>query len=97
MGAEHVVGVVGGVAVVGAVVAIVLILRSGSIVPPEVFYPRCASCGHEQPEHDRSKGRCHHDYGHHTWNNDSYGNSQQRYGDTCDCTGFRHRERPDRP
>ncbi|MFD5791469.1 hypothetical protein ACFWH1_33235 [Streptomyces sp. NPDC127037] len=97
MGAEYVVGIVGGVAVVGAVVAMVVILRSGSIVAPVVLYPLCASCGHEQPKHDEAKGRCRHEYGHASWNNDSYGNSQRATGGMCDCTGFRRREQPDRP
>ncbi|MEV5599869.1 hypothetical protein AB0L33_00295 [Streptomyces sp. NPDC052299] len=95
MGAEHVVGVVGGVVVVAAVVAVVLILRSGSIVPPVVLHPLCASCGHEQPKHSEGRGRCRHEYGHHSWNNDSYGNSQRASGDLCDCREFRRREQPD--
>ncbi|MGW4377202.1 hypothetical protein ACWEJ7_26495 [Streptomyces albidoflavus] len=90
MSAGHLVGLVGAVVIVAGVVAIVMILRSGSILPPVVTHPSCATCGHFLPEH-RDRGRCHHDFGHHTWNNDSYGNSQQRFGDACDCPEFRPR------
>ncbi|MGW1128554.1 hypothetical protein [Streptomyces sp. NPDC002526] len=95
MGAEHVVGIVGGVVVAAAVVAVVMIFRSGSIVAPVVFHPLCASCGHEQPKHWNGKGRCSHEYGHHSWNNDSYGNSQRATGAMCDCQDFRPRQQPD--
>lgn len=65
----------------------------GSILRPVVVYPVCATCGHQQPEHSRgSTTHCLHSYGHDTWNNDSYGNSQQKYGGTCDCSAFQHKE-----
>ncbi|MFD4689113.1 hypothetical protein [Streptomyces sp. NPDC058463] len=98
MSAEHVVGLVGMVLIIAAAVAFVVILRSGSILRPVVVYPLCATCGHAQPEHSRGRTtECHHDYGHHTWNNDSYGNSQQKYGDRCRCTEFRHKDNLDLP
>lgn len=98
MSAEHVVGLAGAVVIIAGVVAGVGILRSGSILRPRVFYPLCDTCGHARPEHSQGKDtRCHHDYGHHTWNNDSYGNSQQKYGDTCRCQEFRHRLRTVKP
>ncbi|NBE54393.1 hypothetical protein [Streptomyces boluensis] len=94
MSAELVVGLVGIGVIVAGVVAVVVILRSGSILRPVVVHPMCATCGHAQPEHDRGNfTRCHHDYGHTSWNNDSYGNSQQKYGDVCSCTEFRHKGR----
>ncbi|MER5503377.1 hypothetical protein ABT096_40280 [Streptomyces sp. NPDC002561] len=94
MGAEHVVGLVGMLVVVGGVTAIVMVLRSESILPPMVVHPLCATCGHSQPEHSRGKpARCLHDYGHSSWNNDSYGNSQRAYGGSCDCSEFRPKDR----
>lgn len=91
MGADHVVGLVAMGGIVAGVVAIVMIVRSGPVLPPAVVHPLCADCGHPRPEH--SQGRitgCHHLYGHHTWNNDSYGSSQRRFGERCDCSEFRH-------
>ncbi|MFJ2897270.1 hypothetical protein ACIO87_20585 [Streptomyces sp. NPDC087218] len=91
MSAGHVVGLVGMIVIIAGVAAIVMILRSGSILPPVVVHPLCATCGHAQPEHSRGNpARCLHDYGHGSWNNDSYGNSQRSYGGSCDCSEFRH-------
>lgn len=88
MSVGDVVGLVGAVVIIVGVVAIVRILRSGTIISPVVVHPTCADCGHSLPKH-WDGGRCHHEFGHHTWNNDSYGNSQQRFGDVCGCGKFR--------
>ncbi|WP_405902003.1 hypothetical protein OG696_01745 [Streptomyces sp. NBC_00656] len=94
MGAEHVIGAVGIVVVVAGAVAVALILRSGSVLRPAVVHPLCATCGHAQPEHRSGGGatRCHHAYGHSSWNDDSYGNSGRRFGEVCRCPGFRHQD-----
>ncbi|RZE61562.1 hypothetical protein C0R00_21195 [Streptomyces albidoflavus] len=91
MSAGHVVGLVGIVVITVGVLAIAHILRGGTIISPVVTHPTCADCGHILPEH-WGGGRCHHDFGHHTWNNDSYGNSQRRFGDVCGCGKFRAKE-----
>ncbi|MGW8888611.1 hypothetical protein [Streptomyces sp. NPDC055749] len=90
MSAEHVVGLVGVVVIIAGVVAGVVILRSGSILRPVVFHPLCDTCGHSRSVHSTGKyTRCLHYYGSDTWNNDSYGNSQQKYGPPCSCHEFR--------
>lgn len=94
MSAEHVIGVAGIVVVVAGAVAVAVILRSGSILRPVVVHPLCATCGHAQPEHRSGGGgtRCHHAYGHNSWNNDSYGNSGRTFGEVCRCPEFRHQD-----
>ncbi|MFE9860005.1 hypothetical protein [Streptomyces sp. NPDC005780] len=95
MGAEYVIGVAGIVVVIAGAVAVALILRSGSILRPVVVHPLCATCGHAQPEHRSGGGattRCHHAYGHDSWNNDSYGNSGRTFGEVCRCPEFRNKD-----
>ncbi|WP_395574544.1 hypothetical protein [Streptomyces sp. BK79] len=93
MSSADVIGAVGIAVLVVGVVALVVIVRSGPVVPGVPSHHRtCARCGHRSSEHGVSGGRCRVAVGGSNDRYDGGGNWIGWWNPTyCDCSGYRER------